>query len=435
MSSDGSPIPHPRPGTPERTLADVRKRLMNAIVVVVAVAGIPVVATSLYRGTDIGFRPVMAIQVVAIMVFLVLAALRQRLPFAVLSGALFFLIPLNAAAALLSFGLIGQGTVMILAWATVVAIFVGLRLGAAAAVTGVTGIAVCGIAVAQGWITFDLDMNAYSIAASSWINAVVGCAFWSFLTAGCVGASHREMVGALRASEERAVELEVSNERLRDLASQLVAAEDSERRRLAGVLHDGVGQKLYAAKVRLGAISLAEERGRPAPGFDEVLRLLDETIEHTRDLTQELFPQILYQAGLVAGLEWLADQHRRLHGTAVEFTASRPRVEVADDVAITLFQATRELLHNVAKHARADSVQIGIALRCHEVEITVADDGVGLDPDILETYGEKHMSFGLFNIRERLEHVGGRLEIHPRRGGGTKAVVIAPARPTAAEAP
>jgi len=70
VSSDGSSIPNPRPGTPERTLADVRKRLMNAIVVVVAVAGIPVVATSLYRGTDIGFRPVMAIQVVAIMVFL-----------------------------------------------------------------------------------------------------------------------------------------------------------------------------------------------------------------------------------------------------------------------------------------------------------------------------------------------------------------------------
>jgi signal transduction histidine kinase len=166
-----------------------------------------------------------------------------------------------------------------------------------------------------------------------------------------------------------------------------------------------------------------------------VLRLLDETIDHTRDLTQELFPQILYEAGLVAGLEWLADQHRRLHGTAVEFTASHLRVSVRDEVAITLFQATRELLHNVAKHARADSVQIGIALRPNEVEVTVVDDGVGLDPEILETYGKKHMGFGLFNLRERLEHVGGRLEIHPRRGGGTKAVVIAPARPTDAEAP
>jgi len=344
---------------------------------------------------------------------------------------MFFLIPLNAAAALLGFGLIGQGTVMILAWATVVAIFVGLRLGAAAAVTGVTGIAVCGIAVAQGWITFDLDMNAYSIAASSWINAVVGCAFWTFLTAGCVGASHRELVGALRSSEQRAVELEVFNERLRDLASQLVAAEDSERRRLAGILHDGVGQKLYAAKLRLGAMSLAEERVRPAPGFDEVLRLLDETIDHTRDLTQELFPQILYEAGLVAGLEWLADQHRRLHGTAVEFTARHPRVEVTDDVAITLFQATRELLHNVAKHARADSVQIGIALRHNEVEVTVVDDGVGFDP---EASGLQQLGFGLFSIRERLERVGGRLEVHSRRGGGMKAVVIAPARPTAVEA-
>lgn len=424
MSIDGSATLSPRSITPELLLEDVRKRLMNSIVLVVALVGVPVMAASLHRAADIGFRPAMVVQIGAVVVFLVLATLRERLPFGVMAGTLFFLIPVNAVVALLAFGLIGHGILMILVWATVVSIFSGPRWGAAAVSAGVLGLAAAGLSVTQGWIVFDIDMNAYSVAKSSWLNAVLGCAFWSFLTAGCVGSSHRELVGALRTSQDRSIELAGSNERLRDLAARLVAAEDTERRRLATVLHDGIGQKLYAAKLRLGTMTLATGDPPSKNDFDEILRLIDDTIEHSRDLTQELSPQILYESGLAAAIEWLADEHRRLHGIDVTFETGPIDHKLADEAQLTAFQAVRELLHNIAKHAHARSVRLTLNVRDKRVEITVADDGVGFDSK------DSSGGFGLFNISERLGHIGGNIEVRSRLCEGTTATIILPAAPS-----
>jgi signal transduction histidine kinase len=372
----------------------------------------------------------MAVQIAAVVAFLVLAALRKRLPFEVMAGALFILIPVNAAVALLTFGLIGQGTLMILVWATVVAIFSGLRWGLAAATVGIAAFAAVGMAMTRGWLTCDIDLNAYSVATSSWVNAVLGCAFWSLLTAGCVGRSHSELVGALRSSEQRAVELGTLNRRLRELASRLAEAEDAERQRLASVLHDGVGQKLYAAKLRLGVLSVAESTERSAADVEEVMRLVDEAIDHSRMLTLELSPQILHETGLAAALEWLADEHGQVHGTQVEFENRVAAFEAPGAVALAAFQAVRELLHNAAKHAQASEVRVILDRRGHELEVTVADDGVGFLPESVEAEPRQPRGFGLFSISERLEHVGGRLVIRSRVGGGTTAVITVPAQPS-----
>jgi signal transduction histidine kinase len=405
-------------------LDEVRRRLLNAIFVVVALVGIPVVAASVNRMRDIGLRPVMIVQIAAVLAVLALATYRKRLPYRVLAGALFILIPVNGIVALLSFGLIGQGTLMMLVWATVISIFAGLRWGAAAAFTGVVAMAATGLGVTLGWVTFDVDFNAYSVAGSSWILAVMGCAFWAFLTAGCVGVSHNALADALRSSERRAHHLDQAYTRLRDLSAQLVATEERERRRLAEVLHDGVGQKLYAAKLRIGAMSL--DGNSSAIAYDEVLQLIDESIDHTRTLSQELFPQILSAAGLVAAVKWLIEEYRRLHGVTILFHDRSPGVEPRDDIGLALFRSVRELLHNAAKHAQAKTVEVVLDADDEVVRVTVADDGVGFDPVQTDAQLREQRSLGLFSIRERLEHVGGRLEIRSRPDGGTEATAIAP---------
>ena len=414
---------------PEQLLDDVRRRLLNAIVVVVAVVAIPNVAGSVSRTTQIGFQPVMAFQVGSVAVFLVLAAFRRRLPYRVLAAAVFVLIPANAFAALMAFGLIGQGVLMIVVWATVVAIFSGLRWGMAATLVGVVGMAAIGFGVVSERIVWTVDMNGYAVASSSWISAVIGCAFWALLTAGCVGRSHAELAGALRTSEERSVELERMNRRLRKLASQLVDAEDAERRRLASVLHDGVGQKLYAAKLRLGTLSLAEHAERVTSDVDETMKLIDEAITLGRVLTQELFPHILFEAGLDGALEWLADEHRRLHGVEVGFEDRTTGLDVADDVALSIFQAVRELLHNTAKHAQASKVRVVLDAQGDNLEVTVTDDGIGFSSDGPGAEDQQREGFGLFSITERLELVGGRLDIQSRTGHGTTAMVTVPRLP------
>jgi len=429
VSSDASWTLAP-PATPAgRLLDDVRRRLMSAIVVVVAIVGIPVVSSSVYRAKDIGFRPVMAVQIAAVVAFLLLAALRHRLPSSLLTGVVFVLIPVNAAVALLAFGLVGQGLLMILAWATVVAIFSGLRWGLAAAVTGVAALAVVGVAVVHGALGFDVDFDAYAVSGSSWMNAVLGCAFWTLLTAGCVGRSHAELVAVLQSAEDRSVELEALNRRLRRLAAQLEAAEDAERRRLAGVLHDGVGQTLYAAKLRLGTLFIAENERRSTAGADEALRLIDEAIAQSRSLTRELFPQILHDSGPAAALEWLADEHRCRHEVRVDFEQRTSQFDASEPVALVLYQTVRELLHNTAKHARAGVVRVTLDRRDDMLEVTVADDGVGFEIDSPGADDQRRDGFGLFSISERLEHVGGTLDIRSRPGDGTTAMVTVPRLP------
>lgn len=412
----------------DHLLRGVRTRLMNAIVVVVATIALPVVVASVYRTIDIGFQPVILAQIFALIAFLGLAVFRNHIPFWLQATVFFILIPVNGVIALLAFGLTGQGVLMFLAWTAVISVFLGRNWGMAAVSLGSLSLAVVGIAVVRGWAAFDIDLAAYSITSSSWINAVVGYTFWSFLVTGCVGTSHGELVGALRSVEKRSFDLEQSNDRLRQLASQLATAEDSERRRLATILHDGIGQKLFAAKLRLGALSIQEQKNQPTNRYDEVLQLIDEAIERSRDLTQEFFPQILYEGGLAAALEWLTDEHRRLQDVAIICEGCDRKVEVDEGIAHTLFQAARELLHNVAKHAQAEKISVGLEAYETEVKVTIKDDGVGFDTGESAETDEFRYGFGLFNIHERMQHIGGQLEVHSRHSEGTKAVLTAPLR-------
>ena len=116
------------------------------------------------------------------------------------------------------------------------------------------------------------------------------------------------------------------------------------------------------------------------------------------------------------------------HGIAIDFEKSGQTHLLDEDIRVLLFQAVRELLVNVAKHAQAQRVKLSVQRDKTAIRITVKDDGIGFDVAKTDSQVDKNGGFGLFNIRERLEHIGGYFGIESEPGGGTTITVIAPLR-------
>ncbi len=215
-------------------------------------------------------------------------------------------------------------------------------------------------------------------------------------------------------------------ERLRSLASQLSLTEERERRRMATELHDRVGQTLAICKIKLGALRQSASSTEFAEPLDEIHELIEEIIRDTRSLTFELSSPILYQLGLEAALEWLTEQIQERDDIPAQFSDDRQPKPLDDDVRVLLFQAVRELLVNVVKHAQARNVKVAIWREDSDVQISVEDDGVGFATFPIGSHWSEIKGFGLFSIRERLDYLGGQLKIVSEPGHGTKVTLVAP---------
>jgi PAS domain S-box-containing protein len=224
---------------------------------------------------------------------------------------------------------------------------------------------------------------------------------------------------------ERASLAEQRAAQLRALASELTLTEQRERRRLAQIIHDHLQQILVTAKLKVGVLRRRDESDdQPFQSLDE---LLDQAIGASRSLTVELSPPVLYESGLAAGLKWLARHKQEKHGLGVEVEIDPEAEPQAEDQRVLIFQAVRELLFNVVKHARVGSARVEMSrTEEDEVRVTVSDVGVGFDPDKLQTEVGSQAGFGLFSVRERLGLVGGRLEIDAAPGRGTRVSVVVP---------
>ena len=216
---------------------------------------------------------------------------------------------------------------------------------------------------------------------------------------------------------------------VRELAETLSAAEQEERQRLSHLLHDDLQQLLYGVQMKITlARNHAQREGLEdlAAQTERSLRLLDDAITRTRQLTVDLNPPILEGEGLVGAIEWLRTQMRDLHGLTVEIHADAEIDVRPPDLRILLFQITRELLFNVSKHAETDRAVVTVRREEGRVRVTVADEGKGFDPGVLGTGVPRRGGLGLFSARERLRMRGGDLEIESVAGDGCRVVAYAP---------
>jgi PAS domain S-box-containing protein len=226
--------------------------------------------------------------------------------------------------------------------------------------------------------------------------------------------------------QNEVIERENAQNQLRSLATELTLAEERLRRRIADNVHDQIGQNLAISKIKLESLRESTASPELTASLDEISELIAQTIESSRSLTSELSPPVLYELGLEQAVEWLVRRARQQHGLSTDFkTDGRPK-PLSHDVRVLLFQAVRELLVNVVKHAKAKNVIVSTQRVGDQVQITVADDGVGFETSRINSHDYKTYGFGLFSIRERLGPIGGRCDIDSKPGCGTQVTLTAP---------
>ena len=176
-------------------------------------------------------------------------------------------------------------------------------------------------------------------------------------------------------------------------------------------MHDHIGQTLALCKIKLGALRESTPTNL-IESLDEIRDLTEQIIRYTRSLTFELSPPILYDLGFEAAVEWLGEKIIKQHGIQFCFEDDKQSKPLDDEARILLFQAVRELLINIVKHAQAHNAKVSIRRDNDNIRINIEDDGVGFDTSKIDS-SLRTGCFGIFSIRERLKHLGGPLKLNP----------------------
>jgi signal transduction histidine kinase len=216
------------------------------------------------------------------------------------------------------------------------------------------------------------------------------------------------------------VQLRRSYERIRDLGARLLNAQETERSRIARELHDDISQQMALLTIDLELLSRADPTQAERQA-GEALNRAQDVAKSVHDLSHRLHPAKLRLIGLVAALQAL--QHElSVSDIDIVFTHDNVPPTLSQDLTLCLFRVVQEALQNAIKYSRAHQVSVHFRGGGEGLALTIVDDGVGFDVDAAWGKG-----LGLISMVERLEAVGGTLEIHSKPGAGTRLEVRVPA--------
>ncbi|HME50398.1 GAF domain-containing sensor histidine kinase [Mycobacterium sp.] len=220
---------------------------------------------------------------------------------------------------------------------------------------------------------------------------------------------HRQLVSKQRAHEH--------------FVEQVIEAQEIERRRLAGDIHDGISQRLVTLSYRLDAArrAVGENPAAVAEQLAKAHELVELTLQEARAAIGGLRPPVLDDLGLAGGLASLARSIPQIN-LEVELADRR----LPDHIELALYRIAQECLQNVVKHARATRAKLTFAVDEDTARLEIVDDGVGFDTFEHPLGGDEMGGYGLLSMAERAEIVGGRLNIRSRPGAGTAVSATIP---------
>jgi signal transduction histidine kinase len=234
---------------------------------------------------------------------------------------------------------------------------------------------------------------------------MVVAAFW---------AAHRVR---LRIVEKHEREISALNERL-------MKAQEQERMRIAGELHDGVMQEMLAATMMLGTAKRRAASAEAQATIDKVQQKLIQVGSDIRQLSHELHPPLLQESGLPRAVLTYCEQFTASSGIPVACDADERAADLSRGAALALFRIVQEALGNAAKHAGASHITVRLTRVNDAVSLVVSDDGAGFDRSGLGISG----GLGLIMMRERATQLNGRFELQTVPGRGTTIEVVIPFR-------
>lgn len=218
---------------------------------------------------------------------------------------------------------------------------------------------------------------------------------------------HRQLVARERAHE--------------NFVEQVIQAQEIERRRLAGDIHDGISQRLVTLSYRLDAAARAVDPQTVAEQLAAARELVALTLQEARAAISGLRPPVLDDLGLSGGLASLA---RSIPRIPIDVDLAETRVP--DHIELALYRIAQECLQNVVKHAEAERARLTFAVDDGVARLEIVDDGKGFDTFEHPLGSDEMGGYGLLSMAERAEIVGGRLHIRSRPGAGTTVTATIP---------
>jgi PAS domain S-box-containing protein len=220
--------------------------------------------------------------------------------------------------------------------------------------------------------------------------------------------------------------LRESEKHLRYLSSQLLSSQETERKRIAAELHDGLGQALMVSKMRLRTIEKSLPAGEPEKECEDLLKYLDEVIEDVRRLSHDLMPPALEDLGLRAALQHLLDEFAKYSGIRLSRDLDDLQALFSLEKQLIIYRIFQECLNNIAKHAQATEVSVAMKREPGGVSFRLEDNGKGFDVQKVLASDSRERGLGLAALDERVRMMGGSLQIGSQTGIGTRISFFIP---------
>ncbi len=234
-----------------------------------------------------------------------------------------------------------------------------------------------------------------------------------------------DITEARRAEEERV-----------HLLGRLISAEEEERRRIAGELHDGTGQALTSLLLQLRALQQAPSLDKVRSDLDLLRKSTADAVEDLRRISRGLHPSVLDDFGLVPALRRMVEDTGAAGKLKVSFSADGlEQLRLPRAVEVAVYRTAQEALNNAVKHAAAKAVQVSLRQEQEALQVVVSDDGAGFDVEATLQRAARENRLGLLGIRQRMELLGGSAEILSRPGEGTTARLLVPMNPARSSEP
>ena len=213
-------------------------------------------------------------------------------------------------------------------------------------------------------------------------------------------------------------------EKLRGLSTRLQSVREEERASIAREIHDDLGQRLTGLKMDLSWLQkrLQPNQGELRQKTQVMSRLIDATVKSVRRLSTELRPRILDDFGLIAALEWQAQEFQNKTGIPCRFKSDLTEIRLPQDQSVAVFRIFQETLTNVARHARAGRVEALLRRNARSLTLTIKDNGRGISPDEIS----RSKSLGLLGMRERALLFGWDLTLQGNPDKGTTVTLKIP---------
>ena len=238
---------------------------------------------------------------------------------------------------------------------------------------------------------------------------------------------NRGVVGAIEILED-VTEQHIAEQNLRYYVGQVTRVQEEERKYLARELHDTTVQTMVALIYQLDNFFAGKPKLTEAETdrLRTIYKSLKRGVEEVRGFSRELRPPVLDDLGLVPGLQWLAGDLKKVYNVDVTVDVSGEEKRLPQETELALFRITQEALINAAKHARVTSMQAKITYLKNRVEVNVIDSGEGFDlPEKISSL-PRDGKLGLAGIAERVQLLGGKVEIDTGKGRGTSVYVEIP---------